>query len=137
MKQITLPSTILKFTRLVIHGFMEENGRALNLPKWKLGPSQYRRSQEIWNFPSHLLQDAKCFSSPNKKKCVGGWIYTIKNKDNTDQRKVVWAGEKHCEKHFFSLRFVFTIFYTGSFQVPPEKLLPSKKPIPTQNPNFT
>ena len=47
MKQITLPSTILKFTRLVIHGFMEENGRALSLPKWKLGHSQYRRSQEI------------------------------------------------------------------------------------------
>ena len=77
------------------------------------------------------------FLAPTKKNMWVGEIYTIKNKDNTDQRKVVWAGEKHCEKHFFSLRFVFTIFYTGSFQVPPEKLLPSKKPIPTQNPNLT
>ena len=39
---------------------------------------------------------------------------------------------------FFFLRFVFTIFYTGSFQVPPEeKSPPPKVPIPSQNPNLT
>ena len=33
MKQIILPSTILEFTRLVIDGFMEENGLALLFQK--------------------------------------------------------------------------------------------------------
>ena len=41
------------------------------------------------------------------------------------------------QKHYFCLRFVVSSFYTGSFQVPPEKNQPlTKVPIPTQNPNL-
>ena len=66
---------------------------------------------------------------------------------NTDYPKVVGVGDQKWEIveniigiffFFFCLRFVFTIFYTGSFQVPPEKRSPPPKvPIPIQNPNLT
>ena len=50
MTQIILSSTILEFTLLVIDGFMEENGLALSLPKWKLGFPEYRRSPRNLKF---------------------------------------------------------------------------------------
>ena len=50
---------------------------------------------------------------------------------NTDYQKFVRAGDHKSEIVeitiriiFFCLRFKFTIFYTGSFQVPPEKYHP-------------
>ena len=52
MKQIILPSTILKFTWLVIDGFMEKYGPAPPLPKKKLGPPNREGPQETWNFPN-------------------------------------------------------------------------------------
>ena len=58
----------------------------------------------------------------------------MENKDtNTEYQKFVRVGDQKWEIveitiriifllfFFFGLRFVFTIFYTGSFQVPPEK----------------
>ena len=73
-----------------------------------------------------------------------------KNKCRLYQEKVVKIGDqtKSAEKqsqniyiyiYFFEicLRFIFTIFYTGSFQVPPEKAPSLKMSIPTQNPNLT
>ena len=67
------------------------------------------------------------------------------NYTNTDYHKFVRVGDQKCEIVeitigiiFFWLRFVFTIFYTESFQVPREKILPSPGvPIFTQNPNLT
>ena len=77
---------------------------------------------------------------------VGG-VYTMENKDtNTDYQKVVRVGDQKWEivettfGIIFCLRFVFTIFYAESFQVPPEKNHPQPKrkwPIPTQNHNLT
>ena len=73
----------------------------------------------------------------------------MENKDtNTDYQKVVGVGdqiweilETAIEIFFFFLRFLFTILYIGSFEVPPEKKsCPSrstKVPIPTQKPNLT
>ena len=69
----------------------------------------------------------------------------MKNKDtNTDYHKFLGQGTKseklwnyYNRNHFFCLRFVFTTFSTGSFQVPPKKKSPPPKlPVPTQNPNL-
>ena len=65
------------------------------------------------------------------------------NSTNTDYHKFVRVGDQKSELVevtiriiFFFLRFVFTIFYKGSFQVPPKKKSPPPKvPIPTQNLN--
>ena len=61
----------------------------------------------------------------------------MENKDtNTDYQKFIRVGDQKWEIlvffFFFWLRFVFTIFYTGSFQVPPDKITPPKVPTPTQ-----
>ena len=52
---------------------------------------------------------------------------------NTDCQKVVRVGGQKWETveitvriSFFCLRFVFTTSYTGSFQVPPEKITPTQ-----------
>ena len=52
MNQTILPSTIIEFLRLVIYGFMKENGLTSHLSKRKLGPCNTEGPQEIWNFPS-------------------------------------------------------------------------------------
>ena len=56
------------------------------------------------------------------------------NNTNTDYHKFVRVGDQKWEIVeitiriiFFCLRFVFTIFYTGSFQVPPKKNHPHLK----------
>ena len=56
------------------------------------------------------------------------------NDTNTDYHKFVRVGDQKWEIVeitiriiFFCLRFVFTIFYTGSFQVPPKKNHPHLK----------
>ena len=49
MKQIILPLTVLEFTRLVIDGFMEENGLAPS-PKKEIRFPQYRRSPRNLTF---------------------------------------------------------------------------------------
>ena len=70
----------------------------------------------------------------------------MENKNtNTDYHKFVRVGNQKWEIVeitikiiFFCLRLLFTIFYTGNFQVPPEKKSPPPKvSIPTQNPNLT
>ena len=68
----------------------------------------------------------------------------MENKDtNTDYQKFVvrqkWdIVEIPIGIIFFCLRSEFTIFYTESFQVPPEKNHPPPKvPTPTQNPDLT
>ena len=68
----------------------------------------------------------------------------MENKDtNTDYEKVL-TGQKvrncrnYSQYHFFCLRFVFTIFFTRSFQVPPEKKSPPPEVLTsTQNPNLS
>ena len=58
------------------------------------------------------------------------------NNTNTDYHKFVRVGDQKWEIveitiriifFFFCLRYVFTIFYTGSFQVPPKKNYPHLK----------
>ena len=68
----------------------------------------------------------------------------MENKDtNTDYQKVVRVGGQKREFveitfRMVFLRFFFIIFYTGSFEVSPEKNHPPPKvPIPNQNPNLT
>ena len=77
------------------------------------------------------------FFSPCREIFVGGGstVYTMDNKNaNTVYQKVVWVGnqkwvivETTIGISFFCLRFVLTISYTGSFQVPPEKNHPHLK----------
>ena len=59
-----------------------------------------------------------------------GRIYTMENKDtNTDCQEVVRVGGQKREIVEITIRifffFVFTIFYAGSFQVPPVKNYPN------------
>ena len=72
----------------------------------------------------------------------------MENKDtNTDYNKFFRVGDQKWEIveitngiffFFFGLRFVFAIFCTESFQVPPKKKSsPPKVTIFTQNPNLT
>ena len=72
----------------------------------------------------------------------------MENEDtNTDYQKLVRVGNKKWEIveitigiffFIFCLRFVFTILYTGSFQVSPEKNHSQPKvSIPTQNHDLT
>ena len=68
------------------------------------------------------------------------------NDANADYHKFVRVGDQEWEIveittritfFLFCLRFVFIIFYTGSFHVPPKKKLPTPKvSISTQNPNL-
>ena len=68
----------------------------------------------------------------------------MKNKDtNTGYQKVVRVGDQKRKivKNTIGIIFFFKTrihyFYTGSFQVPPEKKSPPPKvPILTQNPNL-
>ena len=70
----------------------------------------------------------------------------MENEDtNTDYQKLVRVGNKKWDIveitigifFFFCLGFVFTILYTGSFQVSPGKNHSQPKvPIPTQNPDL-
>ena len=107
-----------------------------NMPpllKRKLGLPQYKRSQGNLKFSQPLVTRCKKYFSPHKKMFVAGggeYIAWMEKRDasSTDYQKVVRVcGQKvrHCrnynQKHFICLRFVFTTFYTGSFQVPPEK----------------
>ena len=66
----------------------------------------------------------------------------MKNKDtNTDYQKFARLWDQKREIVGITIIFLLEIsihyFYTGSFQVPPEKNPPPKVPIPTQNPNLT
>ena len=71
----------------------------------------------------------------------------MENKDtNTDYQKFVRVVRQKWDIveipigiiFFFCLRSEFTIFYTESFQVPPEKNHPPPKvSTPTQNPDLT
>ena len=69
----------------------------------------------------------------------------MENKDKiTDDQIFVRVGDHKWEiveitiGIIFCLRFLFTIFHTGSFRVPPEKNHPHLKvPVPTQNPILT
>ena len=74
--------------------------------------------------------------APHKEKYVwaGEGVYTMENSTNTDYHRFIRVGEQKWETVeitngiiFFYLRFAFTIFYTGSFQVPPEKNHPHQK----------
>ena len=58
MKQIILPLTVLEFTRLVIDGFMEENGLAPS-PKKEIRFPQYRRSPRNLKFSQPLATTYK------------------------------------------------------------------------------
>ena len=72
---------------------------------------------EIFPVPSYKTR--KKNSPPQKNYFRVGWVYIVKNKDNyTHYQKVVGPKYRYCRNynqyHFFCLRFVFTIFYTGS-----------------------
>ena len=72
----------------------------------------------------------------------GGTSYTMKNKDTTTEYQKVFRERTKNEKEsksflFVCLTFVFTIFYTGCFQVLPGKKPSPKVSIPTQNPSLT
>ena len=105
---------------------------------WRL----YRRKWPSFS-SSKKLQDAKKMFSNFKKNNVGGGesIYWKR-----DYQEVVRVGNQKWEIveitigiFFFCCcccwRFVFIIFYTGTFQFPPEKTSPPPKvATPTQNP---
>ena len=102
--------------------------------KWPIPPLLKRK---LWSPIQKLENTKERFSPP----C------TMENNDaNGDYHKFVRVGHQEWEIveitigiTFFlvSLRFVFIIFYTGSFHVPPIKKLPTPKvSIATQNPNL-
>ena len=60
----------------------------------------------------------------------------MENKDTNYQKVARGPKIRNCRNYHFA--FAFTIFYKGSFQVPPEKNHPHLEVlIPTQNPNST
>ena len=93
---------------------MEENNLAVPLLERKLGPPNTEGLQEkqyLWMGGGGRLR-----------------LYTFKNKNaNTDYQKVVRVGNQKREiyklqsESFFIWDSLLTIFYTESFQVPPEK----------------
>ena len=123
MKQINFPLTFLKFTWLAIDGFKEKK---TFLPKRKLGPPNTKGPQEIWNFPSPLLQDKKKISPHKRNICGwgGGRVYTMENKDtNTDCQKVSRVGNqvRNCRNYnqtqfLFQIRIHIYIFTQGVFK---------------------
>ena len=105
-------------------------------PKRKLGHPNTEGPQEIWNLPSPCLQDTHTQNFVPHKKTFVGWGEYIpwKIRIQTDYQKFVRVGDQKWEIveitiriNFFCLRFVFAIFYTGSFQVLPDKNHPYLK----------
>ena len=124
MNQTILSSTIIEFMRSVIDGFMEENCLTSHLSKRKLGPCNTEGPQEIWNFPSSWLQDTDKNLKPHKKKIFVGGV----GDPNADNQRVVMVGDQKWEIKGIAVRVIFFVwdsyslfFYTGSFQVSPEK----------------
>ena len=97
-------------------------------------------------FSQPIAKRYKKIWSPSKKIFLGSGstVYTMDNNDtNTDCQKVVRVGGQKWEIveitvriSFFCLRFVFTTSYTGSFQVPPEKITPSQSANSHQKSQF-
>ena len=97
--------------------FYGRNWRSLLLQKRKLRPPNTEGPQEIWNLPRPWLQQTKKFS-PRQKNYL--WI----GGSNNNERGPKVRNRRNYNRSLFfcfCLRFVFTIFYTGSFQVPPKK----------------
>ena len=128
MKQIILSSTILKFTWLVIDGFMEENGLVL-LSQKAIRSLQYRRfPQENLPTPNYKTQTHTKISPPQKEYLwIGGSIYHENRDINTGYQKFVRIGDQKWEmqklqlESFFFVWYSYSLLYTGSFQVPSEK----------------
>ena len=97
--------------------FYGRKWRSLLLQKRKLRPPNTEGPQEIWNLPRPWLQQTKKFS-PRQKNYL--WI----GGSNNNERGPKVRNRRNYNRSLFfcfCLRFVFTIFYTGSFQVPPKK----------------
>ena len=90
------------------------------LQKRKLGPPNTEGPQEIWNIPRPWLQQTKKFSPPQKNYLWVGGVIIMKG----DQK---WEIVEVTIGIFFFVCFClrFTIFYTGSFQVPHKKITPT------------
>ena len=114
--------------------FYGRKWRSLLLQKRKLRPPNTEGPQEIWNLPRPWLQQTKKFS-PQQKNYL--WI----GGSNNNERGPKVRNRRNYNRNLFfcfCMRFVFTIFYTGSFQVPPKKKSrPPTVPVPTQNPNLS
>ena len=135
---------------------MEENGLARSSHKKEIRSLEYRRSPRHLKFSQPLASryEKKKKLAPRKKclcvcvcvcacvcvcVCVRvGVVYTM---ENTHYQKVVRVGKQKWKilentiGFFFSyLRFLFTIFYTWSFQVQPEKNHPRKCQFPPKIP---
>ena len=146
MKHIILPSTVLEFTWLVIDGYMDENGITPLSQKGHQDPPTQKVPKKFEIFPAPSCRIQKKFSPPQKKYICGyreyiPWKIMIQIQTTTYLLGQGTKSEKLQKLRlgsFFWLRFVFTIFYTESFQVPPKKKSPPLKvPIPTQSPNLT
>ena len=110
-------------------------------PKKESRTPQYKRPPRNLKYSQALAtRYEKEIQPPTKRIFVGreeyiAWKITIQMQTTTNQ---LGYGTK-CEKFqklqsnffFFCLRYVFTIFYTGSFQVSPKKNHPNLKSHPT------
>ena len=102
------------------------------------------KKYEIFQAPNYNIR--KKFLVP-QKKFFWMWVYGMENKNTkTDYQEVVRVGYQKWEIVEITVRIIFYAWdsyplffvYAGNFQVPPEKKSPPpRKPIPTQNPNFT
>ena len=105
MKQIILSSAILEFKWFIVDASMKVNGLGPLLPKRKLS------LQEIWNFPSPWLQDAKKQFSPHKENICN-------------------------QNHLFCLRLVFAVFIHAVFKSHLKKIIPASSANPLQKSQF-
>ena len=118
---------------------MEENGLVPSPKKEIRSPDTTESPQEIWNFSQPLATRYKINFYPQLKNICGqeGYIpWKIRIQIQTTRK--LFKVEENCrnynQNHFYCLRFIFTNFFTGSFQVSSS---PPKVPIPIQNPNLT
>ena len=109
---------------------MEVNGLS-PFPKMEIRSAPIQKVPKKFEiFPALSYKIQKKVLAPTKKLYMGG-VYTTENKNtHADYQKVVRLGDQKWETIeiiFFCLRFVFTIFHTRSFQVPPENNNPHLK----------
>ena len=105
-----------------VHTMLSQSYFQTIVYKLEIRSPKHRRSPRNSKFSQPLAMIKKF--SLHKKILMGGGVYTMDNKDtNKDYEKAVRVGYQKWETIdiiFFCLRFVFTGFYKGGFQVPHE-----------------
>ena len=110
-------------------------------PKKEIRTPQYRRSPRNLKYSQVLATRQEKNVAPHKKKIFVGrgeyipWKITIQIQTTTNLLGYKTKSEKfqnYKRNHFsffffFCLRYLFTIFYTGSLKVPPQKNQPHLK----------